>query len=271
MKRSYLLIALAALVLCLTACQKDDPITPNPSDGPEPPDTPTAKVGHFSVSPTHQVAISPGNVQYCPAAGTWRFAPNQYDFVGEPNLTATESYDGWIDLFQWGSGNCPLLHSDNYELFTEFHDWGENFEGGWRSLSSNEMEYLLTLRPRHDTLCVPATVCGVTGLLVLPDDWSGPAVKPMYWNSKYTSNVYDADAWDTMEMEGAIFLPAGGEVDNGEMSYVQTRGYYWVSGAPPSMYNVFLDSYVFSQTDITRQEARFVLRRAVRLAKDIDD
>lgn len=269
MKRNYLLIALAALAVCLSACRKDDPADPNTSADPEPPGTPTAKIGHFSVSPTRQVAIASGNVQYCPAAGTWRFAPNQYDFVGEPNLTADETYDGWVDLFQWGSGNCPMVRSDNYELFSEFHDWGANFEGGWRSLNDKEMEYLLTTRPRHDTLCVPATVCGITGLVVLPDDWSGPAVNPMYWNSKYTSNIYDAESWDSMEMEGAIFLPAAGEVADGELEDVQTRGYYWVSGEPPTEFNSFMHSYTFNQADVTHQSARFVLRRSVRLVKDI--
>lgn len=59
--------------------------------------------GLFSVSATKQVQFSQGNLQYKASSNVWRFADNQYDFVGEANANISETYDGWIDLFGWGT------------------------------------------------------------------------------------------------------------------------------------------------------------------------
>jgi hypothetical protein len=62
----------------------------------------------FSVSADKKVIFSPGNLQYQASTGTWRFAENQYDAIGNNagnnNFTDTRSTQSdWIDLFGWGT------------------------------------------------------------------------------------------------------------------------------------------------------------------------
>ena len=59
--------------------------------------------GDFSVSETEKVRFSKGNLQYQASTNTWRFAENQWDYIGEGNTNASASYEGWIDLFSWGT------------------------------------------------------------------------------------------------------------------------------------------------------------------------
>ena len=70
--------------------------------------------GEFSVSLTKKVRFSQGNLQYKAvgthpvadggtAVGKWRFANNQWDVIGETNSQISRSYNGWIDLFGWGT------------------------------------------------------------------------------------------------------------------------------------------------------------------------
>ena len=90
-----------------------------------------SEMGRFSVSATMKVNFSKGNLQYNASFNAWRFAENQWDFVGSPsqkdvvgqnnfasgnvfnsdNALISDSYDGWIDLFCWGTGNNPTKHS----------------------------------------------------------------------------------------------------------------------------------------------------------------
>ncbi|MBQ8957576.1 MAG: hypothetical protein IJ057_03585 [Bacteroidales bacterium] len=74
---------------------------PEPEPDPETPEGLTQ--GLFSVSATLQVRFSQGNLQYQASTGTWRFAESQLDYIGEGNANISESYDGWIDLFGWGT------------------------------------------------------------------------------------------------------------------------------------------------------------------------
>lgn len=66
-----------------------------------------------------QVYFSQGNLQYQASTNTWRFAENQWDFVGTQNPSSgqpsggtisgsdnyyiSQTYSGWIDLFGWGT------------------------------------------------------------------------------------------------------------------------------------------------------------------------
>ena len=69
--------------------------------------------GVFSIASGVKVHFSCGNMQYQTqgthnvvdgtASGTWRFAPNQYDYIGEDNINISSTYNGWIDLFGWGT------------------------------------------------------------------------------------------------------------------------------------------------------------------------
>lgn len=67
--------------------------------------------GKFSVSPTQQVYFSKGNLQYQASTKTWRFAKHQWDFIGSSNKNISPDYEGWIDLFGWGTGDNPTMSS----------------------------------------------------------------------------------------------------------------------------------------------------------------
>ena len=69
-------------------------------------------VGKFSVSASKQVVFSKGNLQYQASTNTWRFAENQYDYVGEANKNISATYDGWIDLFGWGTSGYDNTAND---------------------------------------------------------------------------------------------------------------------------------------------------------------
>ena len=81
------------------------------------PTVPTGGIdGLFSVSPSKQVYFAKGNLQFQASTSTWRFADNQWDFVGgtyqgvqygtvsgSSNNSIGASYSGWIDLFGFGT------------------------------------------------------------------------------------------------------------------------------------------------------------------------
>ena len=82
--------------------------------------------GLFSVGKGSRVRFSQGNLQFNAMAGThktadgkevkgvWRFAPNQYDVIGEANADVDSLYNGWIDLFGWGTSGWDNTVSDRY-------------------------------------------------------------------------------------------------------------------------------------------------------------
>ena len=86
----------------------------------------------FSIAPDQQARFAQGNVQYKPSTNTWRFAEHQYDFVGNDEVgnvyidsircdntqVGEDLYDGWIDMFCWGTGKNPT----EYKMFTNLYE-----------------------------------------------------------------------------------------------------------------------------------------------------
>ena len=68
--------------------------------------------GVFSVSADKQVSFSKGNLQYQASTNTWRFAENQTDYIGNSNSNISATYDGWIDLFGWGTSGFDNTSND---------------------------------------------------------------------------------------------------------------------------------------------------------------
>ncbi len=62
-----------------------------------------------------QVYFSQGNLQYQASTSTWRFAGNQWDYVGADNSNISSTYDGWIDLFGWGTSGYHNVY-DNFNV-----------------------------------------------------------------------------------------------------------------------------------------------------------
>lgn len=227
---------LFVLLLCAAGL-----ITAQAADGPLP--------GKFSVSENHQVQFSQGNLQYQANMATWRFAEHQYDYVGHAtagnvnyafdkcnNSYIDRYYDGWIDLFGWGTADEPWLREEESRAYGLFNDWGNNtvMNGGffnkYRTLTWEEWFFLLVSRPHAENLRGQATVGKVHGYVLLPDDWQQPKKLSFIPNANdWNTNTYSTSQWAQMEKNGAVFLPAGGFRSGQEVSVVGVMGFYWSS------------------------------------------
>lgn len=95
-----------------------------PLPEPDPTPTPAEGIGVFTVAEGKTVAFAAGNLQYNAAQGshycangsvqqgTWRFAEHQYDYIGYDSMNISQSYDGWIDLFGWGTSGYNNTAND---------------------------------------------------------------------------------------------------------------------------------------------------------------
>lgn len=226
-KFNYLAIVLIALVFA--GCDPDN--IHNPKDA-----------ATFSVSENKKVIFSPGNLQYHPKNDKWRFAPNQTDYIGDANSNIAPDYDGWIDLFGWGTGNNPTNNSTDPDDYLTFVDWGINkidnyAPNTWRTLTYDEWDYLLNIRTNADILKGIAQVDGVNGLILLPDSWD--ASDKVNFKSGFHGNsgrdyyaeyqTITRDKWSKMKNLGAVFFPAAGDREGHIINYVQGSGYYWSS------------------------------------------
>lgn len=204
----------------------------------------------FSVSATKQVYFSPGNLWYQATTNTYKFAEKQSDIVGESgNDSVAADYDGWIDLFPWGSSGFKEIHPYTRDYsetrdgktiyqtmripgmtgeYSDF-DWGVynaisnggNQAGLWRTLTSEEWNYLFNSRSGGPSKRAPARVNGIAGMVLLPDTWNNDSIPsglefnltPPSGATSYqvwATNEYDALQWSQMEAQGAVFLPAAG-------------------------------------------------------------
>ncbi len=226
-----------------------------------PPQVPTGAInGLFSVSVTQQVYFSQGNLQYQASTNTWRFATNQYDFIGNGNNNVSPTYNGWIDLFGWGTSgynhgavcyqpwSTSTTNSDYYayglynlNLFdiTGQADWGYNpiNNGGnqndqWRTLGENEWRYIFFTRTTPSGIrFAKSTVNNVKGVILLPDNWSSSYYtlnNSNQNNASFNSNILSVTQWNTIEQHGAVFLPAAGGRD-GTVYGWEDQGYYWTA------------------------------------------
>lgn len=230
----------------------------------------------FSVSASKKVHFSVGNLQYnlSTPTPTWRFAPHQYDKCFLTNIEVNENYqnllsliennslntttnglcaEGWTDLFGWGKwiekqdpGLTPL---NDFNYFPDIDQEGDLLVGkaaigeDWNILDINEWAYMFFYRENADQKYGVATVCGVNGVVILPDDWAAPegtsftpGMASGYGSSHYVDNgnIYDAGTWLEMESAGAIFLPVTGNLTLVKdvpytVAYQKSTAYYWSS------------------------------------------
>lgn len=212
-----------------------------------------------------KVYFSKGNLQYIGSVAIpfWKFADNQWEYLGTTfgQNSSDENIDR--DLFGWGtSGNnhgavCyqPWSTSNQnsdyyaygfntYSLFdqTGQADWGYNaiFNGGnienlWRTLNKDEWAYLFNSRNTTSGIrFVKAKVNGRNGIIVLPDDWD--ILNYVLNNANllsgcsYEDNTISASNWDNkFENNGAVFLPCGGWRSGINVNSVGVVGDYWTS------------------------------------------
>ena len=250
----------------------------------------------FSVSDDKQVYFSQGNLQYQASTGMWRFAENQYDVIAAYNTLISSTYDGWIDLFGFGTSGWnseanayqPYSTSENNdddyiggEAINNFSgsyanaDWGEfnaisnggNQAGLWRTLTSSEWEYLISSRVQANSLIGQGKVNNVKGLILLPDDWETPSSIKFTCNpGDYTTNEYSLEDWMKMQSYGAIFLPTAGDRIGTTIYCVGKYGYYWSSTiCGEGVYGLLFSSSEASIKGFYRYDGR-----SVRLVQDVE-
>ena len=243
--------------------------------------------GVFSVSKDKKVGFAKGNLRYWKDANWndhWSLAEHQYDILGADNLESQEvnqygnrfPSEDHLDLFCWSAGNSNngTIHTypDDSDYTGDFKEWGTQtaftdiYGFGWSTMTKDEWTYLLSERENAATLKSFATVNGVKGLVLLPDEWNAP-------DGVIISEEMTAEQWATIEKTGAVFLPAAGTLTvNMEGNTVATVndvnvvGSYWSSTPSETDVNAF--SMTFTESEV--EPAVDIYRRigsAVRLVK----
>lgn len=215
--------------------------------------------GKFSVGEGRQVHFSQGNLEYKASTHTWRFGEHQWDFVGgydsnsnyhgtvegSSNNDISSTYDGWIDLFGWGTsgwdcGNTYYKPWESeyggasygpfgfYDLRGEYanSDWGiynaisngGNQSGIWYTLSKDDWNYILTERStpsgmRFVKVVLNDVVAGmnqhVNGILIFPDDWDPASTTYSFLHvNELNVNYYSCTSISNWSLEHRL-APAG--------------------------------------------------------------
>ncbi len=247
--------------------------------------------GVFSVSKDKKVGFAKGNLRYSKDANWndhWSLAEHQYDILGADNLKSQEvnqygnrfPSEDHLDLFCWSAGysnnGTVYTYPDDSYYTGDFKEWGTQtaftdiYGFGWSTMTKDEWTYLLSERENAATLKSFATVNGVKGLVLLPDEWNAP-------DGVIVSEEMTAEQWATIEKTGAVFLPAAGTLTvNMEGSTVATVndvnvvGSYWSSTPSETDVNAF--SMTFTESEV--EPAVDIYRRigsAVRLVKALPE
>ena len=247
--------------------------------------------GVFTVkaSPLTKVQFSQGNLQAVIASGptdtynymasSWKFAENQWDYIGNAAGNTTFAANSTVDLFGWVGtsasydtyGLCTNNSSNNDYYGTSTSDalksdWGTNMGAGWRTLSKDEWEWLLGPQdsPNPGTNCrtsstiggttnarwVKATVHSKKGLIIFPDEISwdvttmgtAPTTINPTTSDDFTYAPSD-DEWTALAAKGCVFLPAAGRRGGSTVYNAGSRGRYWSSTVNSANNAYFVDFF----------------------------
>ena len=228
--------------------------------------------------------------------------PNGGTITGSDNANISRTYSGWIDLFGWGTSgwNSGANAYQPYSISTSSSDYypggdynnnltgnyanadwgvcnkisnGGNQAGMWRTLTLEEWDYLINSRANASSKYGVATINGVNGLVLLPDNWTLPSdvgftsgvAKRSGSTYFQTVNSYSAEEWEKMEANGAVFLPAAGNRYGTRVEIVGEACYYWSS----SMYsNGEAHAFAFNSMKVYNTKSNRASGSAVRLVKD---
>ena len=188
--------------------------------------------GKFSVSGSKQVYFSKGNLRY--ASSKWSFFDNQYDYYTSYSADERDHF-GWSTSATTYGMNTSTNSSD---YSGDFVDWGATMGTGWRTLTSDEWEYLFNTRTVNNgtgggkSYTLGKSVGGVLGVVLYPDD--------------YTGAEYSGSDWASFESAGCVFLPAAGRRKSSTVTNAASYGYYWSSSPDEEdadyAHSVYLDS-----------------------------
>ncbi len=173
--------------------------------------------------------FSQGVLQYHAKKDIWRFAKDQLETLGKSYVDYRKyPTDAWVDRFEyatsgydgWYPSNPYLgreLYYDDVPIsFTSDYDWGYhnaisnggNQTGVWSLTDMFFWWGVFTERENAENLYSKATVEGVKGFLLLPDDWE--ATPDFIFTPRahgFSVNVYDEKQWSDLEALGAVFFP----------------------------------------------------------------
>ena len=208
--------------------------------------------GAFTInSDGDQVYFSQGNLLATTtdlgSSWTWSFAENQWDYIGNAaantaiNGNGTVSTNGTVDLFGWSTDATyyGIHNSKNNDYSGDFVDWGSNAitNGGntanaWRTLTKDELVYLFNTRSTASGIrYAKATINDIAGVIILPDDWSTSyytLLKTNTVNAAFADNEITSTDWtNSLEANGAVFLPAAGYRLETDVKEVDIEGDYW--------------------------------------------
>ena len=203
------------------------------------------------------VQFSPGNLQYQASTQTWRFAQHPWDVVGNdtkgnvyetiggvPNVKCNnaligDNYEGWIDLFGWGTwgeGRNPSLHTDDNADYIYSSDFNgvidQDNHDDWRLLASEEWRQLQIAHHNNSSLMGKGKITdsdgAMLGLIILPQKTEIEGFKP-FDSQLSTINNLTMDEWESdYKPKGAVFLPyPSGRNGASVWNYVNKRAYYW--------------------------------------------
>ena len=239
--------------------------------------------GVFSVSATKKVRFSKGNLQAVIASGptdtynytasSWKFAENQWDYIGSAAGNTTFAVGSTVDLFGWvgtsatyntyglctqnaddnacyGNSNSDALKSDWGTL--AISNGGNISNSGWRTLTKDEWTYLFNTRTsgskvdliddaRYTMATINTDGTGVNGIILFPDGVTIAADEATTWNtinggSDFATKCTKAQ-WTALADKGCVFLPAAGYRNGTSVSSANSDCNYWSSSAYESNAN----------------------------------
>ena len=261
--------------------------------------------GQFTInSAGTKVRFSQGNLQaiWDGKSWTWRFAPNQYDYIGNTsgnthiNGDGTLSAAGTVDLFGWvgasnntwtGVAKYGISNSTTNSAYGNVNqeplksDWGNAIGPGWRTLVAgyydNEWRYLLTERAAStvystaNTRYAKATVVGSPGMILFPDSYEHPSGISLNHinesNADYNANSYNPEDWGKMEAAGAVFLPAAGRRSGAEVPNAGASALYWT--AELAWTEIAVNILFTSSSLVDRNQGYRFYGNAVRLVREV--
>ncbi|MCQ2319172.1 MAG: hypothetical protein MJZ90_09695, partial [Bacteroidales bacterium] len=200
---------------------------------------PPCYLGDFTVDANGTtVEFSPGNLYWDGSA--FRFEANQWSFESSWNAnhvshffwskTASVAYAGSYSESGTTTSDVFFTNSSSFQVAGET-------AGTWRTLSNDEMGYLLNTRTDASSLRAWKDLGNnVKGLVILPDGTDASVM------SSITSTA-------DLETYGAVFLPAAGYRYGTDVYDAGSYGFYW-SGTPSEDYEDDAYSVSFCSGDV---------------------
>lgn len=222
---------------------------------------------YFSQGNLQAVIASGPTDTYNYTASSWKFAENQWDYIGNAAGNNSFAVGSTVDLFGWVGtsasyntyGLCTQNSSSNdyygtkkgSEGETLKSDWGtlaitnggNAANSGWCTLTKDEWKYLFntrsgaTVNSTANVRCTMATIntdgTSVNGMILFPDDITVAGSEADAWGAFNNKSAYDTKCtsaqWTALEAKGCVFLPAAGHHNGVSVNDAGTDGYYWSS------------------------------------------